>query len=80
MFHALRHTHARALIAKELDVVQISRLLGHGSPVITLRTYAHLFGTVDSAAPVAIESMLREARDRRSGRFVDNQWTISDLF
>jgi integrase len=38
MFHALRHTHASALIAKGHDVVQISRRLGHGSPVITLRT------------------------------------------
>ena len=60
MFHALRHTHASALIAKGLDVVQISRRLGHGSPVITLRTYGHLFGTVDSAAAVAIDSLLRK--------------------
>jgi integrase len=59
MFHALRHTHASALIAKGLDVVQISRRLGHGSPVVTLRTYGHLFGTVDSAAAVAIESLFR---------------------
>jgi integrase len=31
-FHALRHTHASALIAAGLDVVLISRRLGHGSP------------------------------------------------
>ena len=35
MFHALSHTHASALIASGLDVVQISRRLGHGSPVVT---------------------------------------------
>jgi integrase len=64
MFHALRHTHASALIAKKLDVVQISRRLGHGSPAITLRIYAHLFNTVDSAAADAIESVLRKPRDR----------------
>src|ERR1044072_7713874 len=57
--HALRHTHASALIAAGVDVVQISRRLGHGSPVITLSTYAHLFGTVDSAAASAIDSVLR---------------------
>jgi integrase len=64
MFHALRHTHASAPIAKKLDVVQISRRLGHGSPVITLRIYAHLFNTVDSAAADAIESVLRRLGDR----------------
>jgi integrase len=64
MFHALRHTHASALIAKGLDVVQISRRLGHGSPVITLRIYAHLFNTVDSAAAAAIESVFRKPGDR----------------
>jgi integrase len=64
MFHALRHTHASALIASGQDVVQISRRLGHGSPVITLRTYGHLFKTVDSAAAAAIESVLRKPGDR----------------
>jgi integrase len=63
-FHALRHTHANALIAKGLDVVQISRWLGHGSPVITLRTYAHLFNTVDGGAAAAIESVFRKPGDR----------------
>jgi len=60
-FHALRHTHASALIAsKQLDVVQISRRLGHGSPVITLNTYAHLFKTADDAAAAAAEGMFRK--------------------
>jgi len=63
MFHALRHTHASALIDKGLDVVQISRRLGHGSPVITLRTYGHLFGTVDTAAADAIDIVLRQSGD-----------------
>jgi integrase len=42
-FHSLRHTHASHLIASGLDVVTISRRLGHGSPAITLAVYAHLF-------------------------------------
>jgi integrase len=58
-FHALRHTHASALIAGGLDVVQVARRLGHGSPVVTLRVYGHLFGTVDTAAASAIENLLR---------------------
>ncbi|MGE0853992.1 MAG: tyrosine-type recombinase/integrase [Hyphomicrobiaceae bacterium] len=63
MFHALRHTHASALIASGLDVVQISRRLGHSSPVVTLRTYAHLFANSDSAA-AAIENVLRTPREQ----------------
>ena len=47
MFHALRHGHASALIASGLDVLTISRRLGHGSPVVTLNTYAHLFEKTD---------------------------------
>jgi len=64
MLHALRHTHASALIAKGLDVVEISRRMGHGSPMTTLRTYAHLFRRVDSAAAAAIESLFRQPADR----------------
>ncbi len=58
-FHALRHTHASALIASGLDVVQIAKRLGHGSAVVTLRVYAHLFGSVDNRAADAIEAVLR---------------------
>lgn len=59
MFHALRHSHASALIAGGLDVVTVSRRLGHGSPVVTLRVYAHLFDRTDTAAATAIEAALR---------------------
>ena len=31
-FHALRHSHASALIAGGIDVVKVSRRLGHSSP------------------------------------------------
>jgi integrase len=51
-FHSLRHTHASTLIASGLDVLTISRRLGHGSPVLTLGTYGHLFKTDDRAAAV----------------------------
>jgi integrase len=35
MFHALRHSHASALIASGLDVLTVSRRLGHGNPAVT---------------------------------------------
>jgi integrase len=57
-FHALRHSHASALIAAGIDVVKVSRRLGHSSPVITLGTYAHLFGVDNDGAADAIERLL----------------------
>jgi integrase len=35
IFHALRHSHASALIASGLDVLTVSRRLGHGNPTVT---------------------------------------------
>jgi integrase len=56
--HALRHSHASALIASGQDVVTVSRRLGHGSPTITLAVYAHLFDNSDERAAEAIEAVL----------------------
>jgi integrase len=59
-FHSLRHTHASTLIAAGLDVLTISRRLGHGSPAITLGVYGHLFKPDDRAAAI-MEAALRNA-------------------
>lgn len=55
-FHALRHTHASQLIDAGVDVVTISKRLGHTKPDITLRIYAHLFQKDDSKAAAAINA------------------------
>ena len=55
--HSLRHTHASMLIASGMDVLTVSRRLGHGSPTITLRVYGHLIhGTDDRAARIIEEA------------------------
>jgi integrase len=56
--HALRHSHASALIASGADPVTVSRRLGHGSPAITMSVYAHLFGRNDEAAANAIDAAM----------------------
>jgi integrase len=53
-FHALRHTHASQLIAAGIDVVKISKRLGHASPTITLDVYAHLFDKHEDRSAKAI--------------------------
>lgn len=64
-FHDLRHTHASALISSGLDVVKISRRLGHASPVVTLSVYAHLFRQTDDGAADAIEAAMRTSTERK---------------
>jgi integrase len=56
--HSLRHAFASLLIAKGLNVVFVSRELGHASPAITLEVYAHLFEQADhaTAAREALEA------------------------
>jgi integrase len=48
--HSLRHSYASLLISNGLNVVFVSRQLGHANPNITLGTYAHLFQRADHAA------------------------------
>jgi integrase len=55
-FHALRHTHASQLIASGIDIVTVSKRLGHSKPDITLRVYAHMFKDGDSRAAAAINA------------------------
>jgi integrase len=58
-FHGLRHTHASQLIANNVDIVTISKRLGHAKPSVTLAIYAHMFHTEDSKAAAAINAALR---------------------
>jgi len=57
-FHALRHSHASALIAAGMDVVAVSQRLGHASPVLTLSVYGRLFTNNDKKAAAAIDAAL----------------------
>jgi integrase len=56
--HSLRHTHVSQLIDAGIDVVTISKRLGHASPAITSKVYAHLFRKDDSKAADAINAAL----------------------
>jgi len=54
--HSLRHTHASTLIASGMDVLTVSRRLGHASAVVTLRVYGHLIHGTDDRAAAIIET------------------------
>jgi integrase len=57
-FHNLRHTHASQLIDEGVDIVTISKRLGHTKPDITLRVYSHLFRNDDGKAAAAINAAM----------------------
>jgi integrase len=48
--HSLRHTHASILINAGLDILTISRRLGHSSPTITLNVYGDRAAQIMEAA------------------------------
>ena len=54
--HTLRHTHASQLITSGMDILTVSRRLGHSSPAITLTVYGHLLSPEDRAADI-VETM-----------------------
>jgi integrase len=58
--HSLRHTHASQLITSGMDILTVSRRLGHGSPAITLNVYGHLLRPEDRAADI-MQAMLTNA-------------------
>ena len=60
--HALRHTHVSQLIAAGMDVVSVSRRLGHSKPSVTLNVYGHLFGTNDDRAVDIMQATFTRAQ------------------
>jgi integrase len=60
--HGLRHTHVSQLIAGGMDVLTISRRIGHASAAITLKIYGHLFSNTDARAAEIMEAAFQAAR------------------
>ena len=60
--HGLRHTHVSQLIAAGLDVLTISRRIGHASPAITLNVYSHMFSDTDTRAAEIMEATFAKVR------------------
>ena len=60
--HGLRHTHVSKLIAAGLDVLTISRRIGHASPAITLNVYSHMFANTDTRAAEIMEATFAKVR------------------
>ena len=57
-FHTLRHTGASQLILAGVDVMTVSRRLGHTSTAFTMDVYGHLVAGQQDAAAEALDDLL----------------------
>jgi integrase len=58
--HDLRHTAASAMLAAQPDVLAVSRVLGHSTPILTLSLYGHV---MDQGIIRVIEAVEGDWRD-----------------
>jgi integrase len=61
-FHDLRHTHASWLIDQGVDVVKVSKRLGHSRPSTTVDIYAHLIDVDESEIIDTLEALDSDVR------------------
>lgn len=58
--HILRHSHASLLINNGVDVLYISKRLGHSKPSMTLNVYSHLYKMTEDRARDKLNELEKE--------------------
>ncbi len=67
-FHDLRHSFASNLLAAGVDVVTVSRLMGHSSPQVTLTIYSHTIPKQRHGASELLAKLMRgESKWKQNG-------------
>lgn len=61
-FHHLRHTHATILLTAGAYINDVSRRLGHASPIITLSTYGHCLPQGDDILVNKLDELLQNQK------------------
>jgi integrase len=59
-FHDLRHTAATLMLASGAQLVTVSKVLGHSSPAITAKIYAHALDEQKASAIASLSARLRQ--------------------
>ena len=77
-FNGIRYSHSSDLIAElGADVLTVSKRLGHSSPAVTLRYYAHMFDRNDELiADKMVVSMDLTPAKQSQVKFNGNQVVI----
>lgn len=69
-FHGLRHTSASLLISSGVDIVTVSKRLGHSKPSVTTDIYAHSLRKADTDAAEKFDDMFKKKcsiKDKKQG-------------
>ena len=72
-YHDLRHTHATLLLANGIDVVAVASRMGHGDPMVTLRTYAHVLARRDRDAAHVLDGLFGDVELPPPPRLPDDE-------
>ena len=59
-FHGLRHTNATLLISQNMDILTISKRLGHAKTSTTMDIYGHLLQKTDRIATEKLENLFNK--------------------
>lgn len=62
--HDLRHSHATMLINNGVNIVAVSRRLGHSDINITLKVYSHLLRKTEDEMVTTITNLHRKSREK----------------
>lgn len=73
--HDLRHYFASLLISAGLDIKVVQTRMRHASPVVTLRTYGHLWPDTDDTSRAAVAGVLSA---RKSPPSADSEGSSRD--
>jgi integrase len=65
-FHDLRHSHATAMLARNIHPKIVSERLGHSRVALTLDTYSHVLPGMQEEAAAAIDAAFSAALDKRA--------------
>lgn len=68
--HGLRHTTASLLIANHVDVLTVSKRLGHSNHAVTLNVYSHAFMELDVVASDTLENLMQEENRINKGKAI----------
>lgn len=64
-FHGLRHTNASLLIAEHIDIVTVSKRLGHSKTSTTTDLYAHALEKCDVEASNKLENLFNKSTQNK---------------
>ena len=68
-FHALRHTHASILLSQGVQLLTISRRLGHSDANITLKTYSHILDEMKVSEAQKIKEILTDGTNAEQNSY-----------